>query len=252
MNKAERVYYNTAVEGRKKIAETTDLVLREAAPLIGVIRFPYNIQSINKLYFLLENGYYPWLEKPLSKHGYSFSPELQHLTSVITYGEQSMGYDYIHMAVSRFPSLKGIYRGTYEYELETVLGTIHLTPLTRFIKDGKIMKFALEKNTHGFCHIAAEEFIRLNPKYTAVTSLIDNQFGEKQYHSYIETPSGYADFANNAYFSKKDFEKIMTPIELNRVTGEELEYQTRELTDDDLDENKALLLRLGVHRQITK
>ena len=98
------------------------------------------------------------------------------------------------------------------------------------------MNFALSKDTHGFCHMASEEFIRMYPKYTAITSLVNNQFGEKQYHTYIETPDGYADFANNAHLSKKDFEKIMQPQELNR----------------DLDSSKALLLRLGVHRQITK
>ena len=252
MNKAERIYCDIELEGRKKIADKTQAILRDAVPVIGTMRFPYNLQSINKIYFLLENGYYPWLEKYLQKHGYSFKPELQHLISVITYGERSMGYDYIRMALSRFPSLKGIHRGMCEYELETAIGTIRLTPLTRYLKDGKIMNFALDKDTHGFCHIAAEEFIRMNPKYTAITSLVNNQFGEKQYHSYIETPDGYADFANNVHLSKKDFEKIMNPEELNRVTGEELASQTLELSHEDLDESKALLLRLGVHRQITK
>jgi hypothetical protein len=252
MNKAERVYYNTEMLGRAKIAEKTTMVLRDSAPMIGQIRFPYNLQSINQLYFLLENGYYPWLEKSLKHYGYDFGPELQHLISVVTYGERSMGFDYIKMALSKFPSFKGIHRGMYEYELETALGTIKVTPLTRYMKDGKIMKFALTKETHGFCHMAAEEFIRENPQYTAITSLVDNQFGEKQYHSYIETPDGYADFANNAHFSKSDFEKIMHPQELNRVTGEDLLNQASELSFNDLGENKALLLRLGVHRQITK
>lgn len=252
MNKAERVYYDIEMEGRKRIAAKTSAILKDASPIIGTLRFPVNLQSINQLYFLLENGYYPWLEKWMQKYGYDFRPELQHLISVITYGERSMGYDYIRMALSRFPSIQGIHRGMYEYELETRLGTINITPLTRYLKDGRIKNFALEKDTHGFCHMAAEEFIRMNPKYTAITSLVNNQFGEKQYHSYIETPDGYADFANNVHLSKKDFEKIMSPEELNQVTGEELASQALELSSEDLDDSKALLLRLGVHRQITK
>lgn len=252
MNKAEKVYHQIELQGRQRIAEKTQAVLREAAPMIGMIQFPYNLQSINKIYCLLENGYYPYLEKYLKKYGYDFGPELQHLISVVTYGERSMGYDYIRRALTRFPSFKGIHRGMYEYELETSLGVIRVTPLTRYNKDDRIMRFALTKETHGYCHMAAEEFIRENPKYTAITSLVNNQFGERQYHSYIETPDGYADFANNAHFSKDDFEKIMNPEELNRVTGENLLKQAQELTSDDLDESKALLLRLGVHRQITK
>ena len=98
----------------------------------------------------------------------------------------------------------------YEYELETSLGVIKVTPLTRYNKDGKIMHFALTKETHGYCHMAAEEFIRENPKYTAITSLVNNQFGERQYHSYIETPDGYVDFANNAHFSKADFARLFS------------------------------------------
>ena len=72
MNKAERVYYNTEMLGRAKIAEKTTMVLRDSAPMIGQIRFPYNLQSINQLYFLLENGYYPWLEKSLKHYGYEY------------------------------------------------------------------------------------------------------------------------------------------------------------------------------------
>ena len=49
-----------------------------------------------------------------------------------------------------------------------------------------------------------------------------------------------------------DFKRVMRPQVLNKVTGYELEEQSRLLTEDDLPQDKALLLRLAVHNQIKK
>ena len=69
MNKAEKVYHQIELQGRQRIAEKTQAVLRDSAPMIGMIQFPYNLQSINKIYCLLENGYYPYFFRAFSKYG---------------------------------------------------------------------------------------------------------------------------------------------------------------------------------------
>ena len=192
------------------------------------------------------------MECVLNKYGYDYGAELQFLMMNIAYGEMSGGYDRIRSFVTKFPSVDGIHRGVFGYQLGTKLGTIMLAPLTSFSKDSKIKSFALQKQSYSLCHMASQEFIQQNPGYTAVTSLIANQFGKQHYHSYIETPEGYADFANNIHLSKEDFERVMRPKVLNKVTGYELEEQSRLLTKDDLPQDKALLLRLAVHNQIKK
>lgn len=252
MVKGERIYYEIQEAGRKRVEEISERILRDLYPTFGKINFPSNMSSINKIYALLENGYYPWMESVLNKYGYDYSAELQFLMMNISYGEMSGGYDRIRSFATKFPSVDGIHRGIFEYQLDTKLGTIMLAPLTRFSKDSKIKSFALSKQSYYACHIAAQEFIQANPNYTAVTSLIVNQFGEQHYHSYIETPEGYADFANNIHLSKSDFERVMRPQVLNIVTGNELEEQSRSLTTEDLPQTKALLLRLAVHNQIKK
>ena len=252
MSKGERVYYDIQEVGRKKISDKAERVLRDLVPTLGYINFPQNIDSINKIYALLENGYYPWMQRSLDRYGYDFGAELQHVIANIAHLEKSMGYDSIRNLVLKFPSIERLHRGTYEYQLDTKIGTIFIAPLTRYSKDSKIKSFALQKDTHHYCHMSAQEFIMLNPSYTAITSLVANQFGEQQYHSYIETPEGYADFANNVHMSKEDFERLMRPQVLNSVTGYELATQISELTSDDLSDDKSLLLRLAVHNQMKK
>lgn len=250
MSKGERIYYDIQERGRKNIEYKAERVLRDLVPVMGYINFPQQIDSINKIYALLENGYYPWMQQLLTKYGYDYGVELQHLLSNIAHCERTMGYDSIRAFITRFPSIDRIHRGVFEYQVDTKVGTIMFTPLTRYSKDSKIKSFALQKDTHHFCHMSAQEFIMENPEYRAITSLVANQFGEQHYHSYIETPEGYADFANNIHLSKEDFERVMRPHVLNSVTGYELASQEKELGEEDLSPEKSLLLRLAVHKQL--
>lgn len=252
MSKGERIYYNIQEQGRKNIQAKAERILNDLVPIFGYPNFPLGMDSINKIYVLLENGYYPWMEQVLKKYDYDLSVELQHVIANIAYGEKIMGYDSLRNFILHFPSLNGIHRGSYEYQLDTNIGEIFIAPLNRYAKDSKIKSFALQKETHHYCHMAAQEFITLNPEYAAITSLVANQFGEQHYHTYIETPDGYADFANNVHLSKEDFEKIMRPQILNKVNGYELKEQEQTLNGDDLGPDKALLLRLAVHNQVKK
>ena len=252
MNLGEALYYNIQNIGRAQIDAIAERILRDLYPVLGRVKFPVGTSSVNKIYILLENGYYPWMEKTLQKYGYDYGVELQFLMMNIAYGELTGGYDHIRSFATRFPSIDKIHRGVYEYQLDTKLGSIMVAPLTRYSKDSKIKNFAIQKYSHGYCHMAAQEFIEVNPDYTAVTSLIADQFGHQQYHSYIETPEGYADLANNIHLSKDDFDKVMRPQILNMVNGHELESQRELLTVEDLPDNKALLLRLAVHQQVKK
>ena len=250
MNKGEKIYSEIQKKGIMNIEEVASRILRNLEPVIGYIKFPVGYSSINKIYVLLENGYYPWMEKELKKYGYDAAVELQYVMMNIAYGEKIVGFDSLNRTISRFPSVSKIYRGVLEYQLETSVGTIFLASLTRYSKDSKINSFALQYDTRGVCHTAALEFIKKNPECVAVTSLVKNQFGERQYHSYVQTPDGYADFANNIHLSRRDFNKVMEPQVLNEVAGYELAAREKELTSDDLSTDKTLLLRLAVHNQI--
>ena len=250
MTKGEKTYYDIQEVGKRNIEEIAATIIRNLNPILGRVYFPKDLSSINKLYFLLESGCYPWIKKELQKYGYSSEVEIQHLIRNVTYLESQYGYDSIKCAISKFPAFKCLYRGVYEYQMDTSIGLITFTPLTRYIKDNRIRRFALTKDTNHYCHAASLEFIQANPEYVAITSLVNNQFGERQYHSYVETPDGYADFSNNAYLSKQDFEKVMEPQILNKVAGYELAQKEAELTSEDLPADKTLLLRLAVHNQI--
>lgn len=249
MNKGEQIYYNIQEKGIRKIEVVAEKVLRDLTPILGELSFPRTISSINKIYILLERGYYSWMKKTLEKYGYDYGVELQYLMMNLAYGEITGQCDQIRKSIVRFPSIDRVYSEGL-YQLETKLGTIMLEPLTRYSKDSEIKRFALQHRAHGMCHVASLQFIQRHPSYRAVTSLVANQFGEQQYHSYIETSDGYADLSNNIHLSKGDFDKVMRPQVLNTVTGYELSQQEKQLNAEDLPDSKTLLLRLAVHEQI--
>lgn len=250
MRKSELIYRLIQEHGKQNIELTAASILRYLEQRLGNIGFPSNLSNINKLYILLENGYYPLMQKVLDSYDYDYGVELQHLLMNIAYGEANSDFESLRTFMHRFPSIHDIYRDDQKYYLDTRIGAISFEPLRRYSKDKKIRRFALQYETYGYCHVAALEFIKLNPDYRAVTSLIANQFGERHYHSYVETEDGYADFSNNIYMTNEDFNKVMRPKVLNSVTGNQLAEQEQELTSEDLPETKTLLLRLAVHNQI--
>lgn len=252
MNKGENIYYEIQKNGEKRVNETADKILRNLSPVLGYIQFPCDMSPINKIYALIENGFYPWMQKALAQYGYDYGAELQFLMLNMAYRENIVGVEPVKSFLSNFPSVNSAYYGNPTYQLETKLGRVMITPLTKFTQDSNIRTFAIQKNAYGVCHMAAQEFIMTNPSYMAITSLVSNQFGEYHYHSYVETEEGYADFANGVYLSQDDFKKIMRPKVLNTVCGHELEQQAAQLEQDDLPPDKALLLRLAVHNQISK
>ena len=72
MSKAETLYNYIQYGGKKRIEEIVDQIMWELLPIIGPIQFPESISTnntINKIYALLENGYYPYLAQALEKYG---------------------------------------------------------------------------------------------------------------------------------------------------------------------------------------
>ncbi len=253
MSKAETLYNYIQYGGKKRIEEIVDQIMWELLPIIGPIQFPESISTnntINKIYALLENGYYPYLAQALEKYGYDYNAELQFILMNIAYRESQLSFNQL-LTFTKFPSLHGLETNGNRYCAKTKIGTITFYPITK-CPNPRLKAFALQYHFHGYCHEAALNFIKRYPEYQAVTSLVPNQFGEQQYHSYIDDSGKIADLANNLYMDKEDFTLLMKPTVLNEVRGSELSYQEKTLTYEDLPETKETLLRLALHQQIKR
>jgi hypothetical protein len=247
INNGEILYEGIQNTGKIRINRIVDIIIRELEPRVGKLNFPSNIKSINKIYVLIENGYYPYMEEILKKHGYDLKVELQFLLVNLTNGTIN-SVD----KLMKFPSSLSINLVDNQYIFNTTVGLINITPLHIYMGDKKVQSFALHNDCRGGCHLATLEFIKRYRSYKGITSLVPNQFGERQYHSYVEIGDGYADFANNAYLQREDFEKIMIPETLSEVYGYELEDKINLLDEHDLPKSKTGLVRIAVHEQLKR
>lgn len=251
MNEKE-LYYSIQDEGIVRVEQIASHILKILQAQIGIVSFPPKLNSIQKIYILLENGYYSYLEKILIENNYSFEAEIQYLIKVLSYFDRKATPTEAANLIKSFPTIKSIDFSNNQYIINSMFGTINITPLHRFMKDSRIRHFSLSDDFSKFCHEGVRSFLVYYPEYKGVTSLIPSQFGEKQYHSYVELETGYADFSNNVYLSKKDFEGIMNPEVLSKVYGYEVDEKMKNLKSWGIKEEKSNLVRIAVDEQIKR
>lgn len=246
----KQIYQSIQLDGKQRIEKKAQNLLAVIEQFYGPISFPSNMDSINKIYALLSSGVGCEIIDFLLENGYSLEVELQYLIANIGYFARNNCEQNQFSTFLKFPVLNRIEELEEGYLLDSKVGRIQVFPLTRFSKNRAIIQFALQYNCYGFCHDATHIFLKQNPDYVGVTSLITNQFQEKQYHSYIRGEGGIIDFAHNMYFKEEDFEKVFHPQELNQVAGYALEEAESQLGNDDLGKDKCLLLRLALKEQV--
>lgn len=251
MTKGEKLYYSIQEEGIYRVEKIAAAILKEIDMHFGLPKLDNNINSIDKLYILIQNGYYPFIEELLERNGYNFRVELQLLIKNFMFNDKTQG-DPHNNPFNQFQSIRGVGFENGIYTLNTRVGLVRAQPLNRVSFDKKIHKYSLIQNYEKYCHEAVLNFIRTNQEYKAVTSIVPSQFGEEQYHSYIELENGFVDFARNAYLLKDDFFKIFIPRVISQVYGYELEEKESLLDETDLPKDKHLLARIAVHEQIKR
>ena len=250
MTKGEQLYKRIQYDGKIVIEEASANVIQ----LFEADFFRVNIKSpnsINKIYELIGQGHYKKLKAWLDVLEYSNSAELQYLIRNFGFSYMLPNAEEMYARALKFPSLNGFNIKPNNYILDTSAGRITVMPL-QFAKDSIISEFASKYQCMALCHEATYEFIKQNPSYQGITSLIENQFGERQYHSYVLGNEGYIDFANNVLWNPAEFDVLMQPEELNTVTGNEIEVRLCELGNDDLPDNYSKILRLAVSEQLKK
>lgn len=252
MTKSENLYYSIQKGGIIKIESIAREILSKINANLGLPQFPNGMSSIGKIYFLIENGWYPYISRFLIEKNYNLEVELQYAISLIMNIDKYAGMNINFNPIKNFSSVESINYANGTYSFNTISGRVNVKALNKFSEDSNIKRFSLSDDFRGYCHEGARSFITYFPTYKAITSLIPNQFDEKQYHSYIELDNGYVDFANNAYFSKEDFDKIMKPNILSEVYGYELQEKISQLDEQDLPDSKSPLVRIAVHEQLQR
>ena len=205
--------------------------------------------SVSQLYTMLLYGYGDILWPILKDLNYNYAAELQTVFAMmdaLVRNNQSVIYS---VNWTCFYSIDNIKRIGESYVLETKEGTMVTTPITEYREDLKIWEYANRRGYYGFCHDAAERFLKEHPEYQAVTSLMPHQFGRKHYHSYVKKDGKVFDFSHNACIDEETYNRIMKPILLNEVYGYDLESEESKLGSDELGPEKCLLMRLAVAKQ---
>lgn len=240
--------YNSIKSGHAEVLKTADKVIQSFEKCYGSCFMP-GYDSLSKLYIIISSGYGDLLWSFLAKLNYSYSAELQSIFATI----DSLLRNNMSVMHSNnwtcFYSIEALKKLQDSYVLETKEGTIVTTPLTEYREDMKAFEFANRRGYYGFCHDAAERFIKENEEYQAVTCLMPHQFGRKHYHSYVKKDGKILDFSHNACIDEEIYQKIMRPIPLNEVYGYELESEESKLGSDELGPEKCLLIRLAVAKQ---
>ena len=250
MTRGELLYRDIHLAGKEKIEEIASGIIEKFEEEYYPVDIGGKINAINKVYALIAHGYYDKVKTWLGEVGYKAEAEIQHIITNFGYSYVLQGNN-VYTKMSRFSSLETFTKYPECYVLNTCLGEVTVWPL-HLIKNRNISQFAWENNWVDQSHQATCHFLRANPMYSAVTSLIVEQFGMEQYHSYIPTKAGYIDFANNVLWKAKEFDRIMNPCILDAVSGHELEKRANKLTEEDLSSEYNLLLRLAVNKQLKK
>jgi len=209
------------------------------------------MSNINKMYALIEKGFFAEIVTLLGSARYSLQAELQYVIMNLGFSHRSASPKRIYDIVANFPSVDAVEFGEKVFVLHTQFGTIKVVPL-HLTKEKRIATFVKKYDCYSLCHEATNKFLRENPEFCGETSLVANQFGERHYHSCVSTDDGYVDFSNNVLWSVRGFETVMFPERLNRTTGTELDSELSELTTDDLPDTYTPLLRLAVSKQLKK
>lgn len=246
---AEQIYHSIQIDGKERIEMQAQQLIAIIEKHYGGLSFPDYMDSINRIYSLLSIGLGESLIDFLLENGYSYLVETQYLIANIGYFARQNKENNILPTLLQFPSLKGIKEIMGGYVFDSKIGKIQLFPLSRNLPDTPISRFALQQNYYGACHEAIHMYLKENPQGLGITSLIENQFGEKQYHSYLQEEDSIIDFAHNVSMNQADFNRVFRPQELNRIHGWELEQAEKCLTKEDLDPEKCLLLRLALQKQ---
>lgn len=240
--------YNSIKSGHEEVLKIASQVVQSFERYYGPCFLP-GYDPLSKLYIIISSGYGDVLWPMLKDLDYSYSAELQTVFAMIDSLVRN-NVSVIHSTNwTGFYSLDNIQRLGEHYVLDTKEGTIVTTPLTEYREDRNVFEYANKRGYYGFCHDAAERFLKEYPEYQAVTCLMPHQFGRKHYHSYVKKDGKIFDFSHNACIDEEIYNKIMKPILLNEVYGYELESEENKLGSDELGPEKCLLMRLAVAKQ---
>ncbi len=241
--------YNETKGQHKEVLEIADTVLNEFQKRYGYVTFPSNMDSITKLYSLIQSGYSNLLWPLLKDLNYSYEFEIPYILANMDARIRCGIPPELCSEWKFFYSMNAITRIQNNYVLDTKVGTLVTTPLVLYLQDLTIQDYAARRFYYGFCHDASERFIKENPEYEAVTGLIPHQFGRKQYHSYVRQNGKVFDFANGTCIAEEEYNQVIKPIVLNTVHGYELEEAEAKLDGNEIGPEKCLLLRLAVSKQ---
>lgn len=241
--------YNSIKKQHQEAVIIAQSVIDDFQRTFGYIAFPDNYDPFLKLFSLIENGFGEILWPVLQELNYCYEPEIQYMLANmdmrIRYGKSIYAYPGWRM----FYSFEAIFKAKRGYILETKAGVLLTTPLLEYSEDKKIQQYASYRTYYGFCHDAVERFARSNPEYQIVTGLIPDQFGRKQYHSYLKQDGKVLDIAHGACIDEDNYNKIMKPETLNTLYGYELDEAEQKLDGNEIGPEKCLLVRLAVAKQ---
>lgn len=242
MNKYQQKYYETQIDSTKKCEELAREIIVKLDSLLNTNMALINqIDNTNKLFGLLLNSQYHDILLPiLEKYEYSKHAEFQFLVV-------NACLRYISK-VQELPILQGYIERENGFLLQTQLGNISVK------KAGTVIPEISSFTKYGQCHEQCESFIRLYNNVRATTALIDQPLGGyKHYHSFIEFENCVIDLSHNAYMTMVDYERCFAPIRLNSINGYELSEEERRInSQENLGEDKSLLLRLALDKQVRK
>ncbi len=245
---AYKVYNNIKKQHQEALA-IGDKIIAKFQREYPYVCFPAQYDSLMKIFSLIETGFGEVIWPMLEENGYCFEPEIQFMLANLDMVLRNCQSVYCFPGWRMFYSFENICKIQNKYILDTKGGTIITTPLLEYSEDAKVQAYSFLRSYYGFCHDSVERFLRFNPEYQAVTSLIPDQFGKQQYYSYISHDGKIIDIAHGACIEEDNYNEIMKPVPLNSVYGYELEEETQKLDGNEIGPEKSLLVRLAVAKQ---
>jgi len=125
-----------------------------------------------------------------------------------------------------------LYNGENKFTIiSSEYGSFTFSPATEQETNNKKIKNFIERYSNSyFSHDRAKRLMLLNNNYTAITSVCDEIFGRKYYHSYIlDTKNNKViDLTNNIIMEKESYDLLFRPQELSQINLETFKEKRKE------------------------
>lgn len=109
---------------------------------------------------------------------------------------------------------------------------------------------------NGQCHGITYFILKENKckKMYAVTILMDNLFGDKQYHTFIVYNNIVNDFAHNIVMNFDNYKKLYKPEIISYTSAKKVYRDIEKLNgkDDTFTNGRCELLNYAIHKQLRK